>query len=134
MSTPRRLTLLASLTVQLMLGLLATIFARTKQQPHWTQPPSASTPPNGPTHTGNSWSTIVMSDCDTPEEGDRIHLGPCDRCNGATRAGALWVHYGLMLPLELCGHHDRDHRDALTSQGWERARLDMGAYRQGAAA
>lgn len=72
MSTPRRLTLLASLTVKLLVAGLATLWAQTKQQPHWTLPPSASTPANGPTSTAPHWSTTAMSDCGTPED-VRLH-------------------------------------------------------------
>ena len=128
--------MLASLTAKLMLAGLATCFARAKHGTTWKPLFCESTTKTGPQFTPRTvqpFATTGMSDtvdCGTPEhEGERVRLGLCDRCNGQTRAGALWVHYGLMLPLELCGHHDRDHRGALTAQGWERARLDMGAYR-----
>ena len=139
-STARQIALLTSLTAKLMLAGLATCFARVKHARTWKPLFCESTTKTGPQYTPRTvqpFATTGMSDdvdCGTPEEGDRIQLGLCDRCNGQTRAGALWVHYGLMLPLELCGHHDRHHRDALTEQGWERARLNMDAYRQGAPA
>ena len=126
MSTPRQIRLLASLTAKLMLAGLATLWAQTKRQPRWTQPPSVSTPQTGPQytpHTVRPWSTTAMN--------DRVDLGLCDRCNGQTRAGALWELDVLVLAL--CGHHDRQHATLLNERGWTRGYLNMPQYQESVA-
>lgn len=80
MSTPQRLTLLASLTAKLLVAGLATLWARTKQQPRWTQPPSVSTPNSGQPFTGQRWWTTGMSDtdCGTPEHVTALDITDTD--------------------------------------------------------
>ena len=139
MHTLQQITLLVSLSVRLLFGALETTWAQTKHGTSSTHSHTKSTAPNGLTFTNStgahSWTTAMGDtvECETDEATDRVHLGVCDRHPSAL-AGALWVNYTLALSLALCGHCDRRHLNTLSEQGFERARFNMPAYRQGAPA
>lgn len=113
----QRLILLASLTVKLGYDVKAIRSALNKYAQKQNASPTVSTPTTGPTPTVCS-STTVMDDT------DRISLGLCERC--PSRAATLWQRDALLITF--CGHHDREHMDALASQGFMRTAVDMSVF------